>query len=43
MTGPARAADHVPVLDDDPLTRLQDATAPWSIRQGTAAEVIEAA
>ncbi|WP_435233155.1 hypothetical protein [Micromonospora aurantiaca (nom. illeg.)] len=28
---------------DDPLTRLQDATALWSIRQGTAAEVIEAA
>ena len=43
MTGPAPAADHVPVLDADPLTRLQDATALRSIRQGTAADVIEAA
>ncbi|MDO3684559.1 hypothetical protein [Micromonospora sp. C28ISP2-4] len=28
---------------DDPLTRLQDATALWSIHRGTTAEVIEAA
>ncbi|RNI03695.1 hypothetical protein EEZ25_09730 [Micromonospora aurantiaca] len=36
-------ADHVPMPVEDPLTRLQDATALWSIRQCTAAEVIEAA
>ena len=39
----APVADQVPMPVEDPLTRLQDATALWSIRQCTAAEVIEAA